>query len=871
MINRATRVTPAPDPESTYKNKDVLQGLDCELPDLVGNASIDERILTQSERRFQEMLDALPAAIYTTDAEGRLMHFNPAAVEFSGRVPQLGSDQWCVSLKLYHPDGTPMPHDKCPMAIAIKEGRTVRGVQAIAERPDGTRVWFEPYPTPLRDAEGRIVGGINMLLDITERKQAEETSARLAAIVESSEDAIISKDLDGVITSWNRGAERIFGHTASEVIGQPVTILFPPNHLNEEPGILERIRRGESVEHYETVRRRKDGKLLDISLSVSPVADATGKVIGASKIARDITERKQTQKRIAADLQAITLLHHLGAQCAGSLELTQCLDQVVQTAIVITQADRGNIQLVDSKSGILEIAAQRGFEGPFLKFFAAVRSEEALVCAAAVRSAQRVIVEDVTQSDIFAAQPSLRVLLDAGVRALQSTPIITGTGDLLGTISTHFSTPHHLEERELRLLDLLALQTADYLERKRAEQERTQLLAREQAARAEAETANRLKDEFLATVSHELRTPLNAMLGWAEMLRRGGLDDKSISHGLETIARNARAQNQLISDLLDVSRIISGQLRFESGTVDLVPIIEAALDTVRPAANAKGVALRLMVDPAARMVAGDSTRLQQIVWNLLTNAVKFTSRDGRVSVQLKRDNNTAAIIVTDTGEGISPEFLPYIFDRFRQAESTTKRQHSGLGLGLSIVRHLVEAHGGSVRAESRGVGQGATFTVTLPLIAVPANERSADYAGAGEESAVLGAPPVLKGLRVLVIDDEADTRELLTVALTQSGAEVRASSTVPGALAIMGQWKPDVLVSDIGMPGEDGYDLIREVRAREHEDGGRILALALTGYVSDEDVGCILAAGYQTHIPKPVSPHDLVATIANVATQLRQT
>jgi PAS domain S-box-containing protein len=870
MDNRATSVTPAPDRESTYGNKDVLRGLDRELRDFVENASIDERILSQSERRFREMLDALPAAIYTTDAEGRLTHFNPAAVEFSGRVPQLGSDQWCVSLKLYHLDGTPMPHDKCPMAIALKEGRTVRGVQAIAERPDGTRVWFEPYPTPLRDAEGRIVGGINMLLDITERKQAEETSARLAAIVESSEDAIISKDLDGVITSWNRGAERIFGYTASEVIGHPVTMLFPPNHHDEEPGILQRIRRGESVEHYETVRRRKDGKLLDISLSVSPVTNATGKVIGASKIARDITERKQTEKRIAADLQAITLLHDLGAQCARSLELTQCLDKIIETAIVITQADKGNIQLFDGKSGILEIAAQRGFEEPFLKFFAAVRSEEASVCAPAVRSAQRVIVEDVTQSDIFAGQPSLRVLLDAGVRAVQSTPIITGTGDLLGTISTHFSKPHHLEERELRLMDLLALQTADYLERKRAEQERNQLLAREQAARAEAEAANRLKDEFLATISHELRTPLNAMLGWAEMLRRGGLDDKSVTHGLETIARNARAQNQLISDLLDVSRIISGQLRVESGTVDLVPIIEAALDTVRPAANAKGVELRLMLDPAAGMVAGDSTRLQQIVWNLLTNAVKFTSRDGRISVQLKRDNGTAAIIVTDTGEGISPEFLPYIFDRFRQAESTTKRQHGGLGLGLSIVRHLVEAHGGSVRAESRGVGRGATFTVTLPLIAVPGNERSADCVGAGERSAVLGAPPVLKGLRVLVIDDEADTRELLTVALTQSGAEVRASSTVLGALAIVGQWKPDVLVSDIGMPGEDGYDLIREVRAREQENGGRILALALTGYVSNEDVGRDLAAGYQTHIPKPVSPSDLVATIATVATQLRR-
>lgn len=249
------------------------------------------------ERYFREMIDALPAAIYTTDAEGRLTHFNPAAVQFSGRVPKLGTDRWCVSWKLYYPDGTPMPLDQCPMAIALKEGRSIRGAEAIAERPNGTRIWFTPYPTPLYDAEGRIVGGINMLIDITERKRAEETRALLAAIVESSDDAIISKDLNGVIMTWNNGAERLFGYTAKEAIGQPVTMLIPPDRLDEEPEILRRIRRGERIDHYETVRRRKDGTLLDISLTISPILDDRGKIVGASKIARDVTVQRMLARQ----------------------------------------------------------------------------------------------------------------------------------------------------------------------------------------------------------------------------------------------------------------------------------------------------------------------------------------------------------------------------------------------------------------------------------------------------------------------------------------------------------------------------------------------------------------------------------------------
>jgi CheY-like chemotaxis protein len=315
---------------------------------------------------------------------------------------------------------------------------------------------------------------------------------------------------------------------------------------------------------------------------------------------------------------------------------------------------------------------------------------------------------------------------------------------------------------------------------------------------------------------------------------------------------------------LDVSRIISGQLRFDSGVVDLIHVIEAATETLRPAADAKGIVLNLMLEQGAGLISGDSMRLQQIVWNLLSNAVKFTPKGGQVTVRLKREYSNVVIVVSDTGEGISPQFLPYIIYRFRQAESTTKRQHGGLGLGLAIVRHLVEAHGGTIRASSQGVGKGASFTVTFPALAVHRNGIDAERAFFPAGSATTAAPEILKGLRVLVIDDEEDARELLTIALMYSGAEVRTADTVRAALDILDQWKPNVLVSDIGMPGEDGYDLIRRVRALESERGGTIPALALTGYASAEDAARARVAGYETHMAKPVAPSELIVAVANL-------
>ncbi len=405
----------------------------------------------------------------------------------------------------------------------------------------------------------------------------------------------------------------------------------------------------------------------------------------------------------------------------------------------------------------------------------------------------------------------------------------------------------------------------DMSERRRTEEERAQLLSRERAARAEAEKANRAKDEFIATVSHELRTPLNAVLGWARLLRIGKLDGDANARAIEAIERNATTQAQIVDDLLDVSRIIRGQLRLDVRPVDLVPVIEAAMDTVRPAAAARNIGIAAVLTPRAGPVAGDPGRLQQVVWNLLSNAIKFTPSGGRVEVRLEQRGDDVAVQVKDTGAGIDPAFLPHLCERVRQADSSSTRAHGGLGIGLAIVRHLVEAHGGTVSAESAGPGKGASFTVSLPARPA-ARPRPADVvrpqptAGDGARPA-----PTLQALRVLIVDDDADTLDVVKQLLEQAGAQVTAAGSAREALEAVERARPDVLVSDIGMPGEDGFALIRKVRGLGPGRGGDVPAAALTAYTQGEDRRKALLAGYQLYLPKPVDPLELTAAVAKLA------
>jgi PAS domain S-box-containing protein len=567
----------------------------------------------------------------------------------------------------------------------IKRGDRIEHFETARKRRDGSIVDVAITCSPIRTSDGRIVGASKIARDITERKRLDRSGLLLAAIVSSSDDAIVSKDLNGIITSWNEGAERIFGYTAAEMIGEPVLKLVPKDRKDEEPRILQRLRRGERVDHFQTVRVRKNGEHFDVSLTISPVKDDTGKIVGASKIARDITDFK------------------------------------------------------------------------------------------------------------------------------------------------------------------------------RATAEREQLLESERSARAQAEHANRMKDDFLATISHELRTPLNAIVGWTEVLKTASTPEE-VTEAVTIIERNAHVQAQLIEDLLDLGRISSGKMTLNVEPVDIGAIVQDAIASVQHAADLKRISIRTVLqDPRGRMM-GDVKRLRQVVWNLLTNAVKFTPNEGRIVITVSRINSHIDIAVADTGRGIPPDFLPHVFERFRQADASITRQHGGLGIGLALVKQLVEMHAGSVRANSAGAGQGATFTVSLPVSATqieipPPNPPPSPVAGDQDAD--------LLGIKVLAVDDDNDSLEVIRRILTGHNAKVCTASSADQAIDMFATSTPDVILSDIGMPGQDGYELIR--RIRQQPGGANVPAAALTALARAEDRMRALRAGFQTHVSKPVAAGELIAVVRSLA------
>ena len=447
------------------------------------------------------------------------------------------------------------------------------------------------------------------------------------------------------------------------------------------------------------------------------------------------------------------------------------------------------------------------------------------------------------------------------VRSYLAVPVVSRTGQVLGGLFFGHSRAGVFSERHERTLVAIAQQAAIAMDNARLFE-----LARRE--RALAEEASRMKDDFLATISHELRTPLQSILGWTHMLRTGSLAEAARQRALEAVDRNARAQASLIEDILDVSRIIAGKLRLDVAAVHMGDVVQAAIETVRPAASAREVRLQSVLDPAAGTVMGDASRLHQVVWNLLSNAVKFSLRGGRVYVHLRRQESAVELVVADQGQGIAADFLPHVFERFRQADSSTTRNTGGLGLGLSIVKHLVELHGGSVSAESAGVGQGATFTLRIPI--APLRTTTIEMPAAAEPRAAseLTCPPALKGLRILVVDDEEDARELLRSVLELCEAEVLVASDGRGAFDLLRTQRPDVLVTDIGMPEQDGYVLIDRVRALAPEAGGRTPAVALTAYARAEDRTKALSRGFNHHVAKPVNPSELLVVIASLAERL---
>jgi PAS domain S-box-containing protein len=653
----------------------------------LSNARLYEMELAQTSRERDETLEALRISndkinsilesitdlFYSLDREWRFVDMNRhTETRFrKSREELIGKVIWEV-----YPDAVNSPLFT-NLHKAMEEMKPVHFELASRIVPG---VWFEAhgYPAP----EGLTV----YLREITERKKAEITNQLLAAIVESSEDAIVSKTLEGIITTWNKGAEHMFGYTAAEVIGKPITIIIPADRLDEEPVILKRIREDKRVDHYETVRQRKDGSFIDISLSVSPIRNEEGEIIGASKIARDISESK------------------------------------------------------------------------------------------------------------------------------------------------------------------------------RAEKERLQLLESERLARSEAEAANRLKDEFLATLSHELRNPLNVILGYAEVLLRSEESKQSpfVKRTGEILKRNALAQSQLVRDLLDLSRLHMGKLSLNPETVSLGSIIDNAVETVHAEADSKQIKIRVEAPEEVLFIYADPLRMEQVVWNLLNNAVKFTPPGGTVRVGLGSENQHAVMQVEDTGQGIDPEFLPHVFEMFRQADATKSRRHSGLGIGLALVEELVRLQDGSVAVHSDGPGKGARFTVTLPL----SNELERPLM-TNDQAETLA----LQDLRILVVDDSQDTIEMLRHLFEMDGAMVTTAGSGNEALKMVQESEFDVMLSDISMPGMDGFELLQ--RLRNLPGGADLPVLALTGFGRAEDVERAEAEGFFSHVTKPIDLGKLVEILRTLPAKNR--
>lgn len=695
-------------------------------------------------------------------------------------------------------------------------------------------------------------------------KTPEGATQWLSAIVESADDAIISKSLDGVIASWNAGAERIFGYKADEVIGKPVTILIPPDHMDEEPAILSSIRGGRRVEHYETVRLRKDGSLVDISLTVSPIRDANNNVIGASKIARDISGRKLAEAAVREQAEIIETVNRLGQTLAAELELPKLTQAVIDAATEVSGARFGLFCYVaHDKPDSTVVYAVSGIDPDAISpFFQPVAS---YIFSPGFKATGTVIVDDLNANSRLAENFPF-VHLKPGRLKLKSylaIPVRSRSGEVYGGLFCGHQAAGIFTERAARIVEGVAAQASIAMDNARLYEAANNARADAEREAQRAEESSRLKEEFLATISHELRTPLNAILGWTRILNAGKLPPDEARRALQTVERNARAQAQLIDDLLDVSRIITGKLRMDVRPTNPAAFAEAAIEAVQPAAVAKEIRIRRVFDTSASSVAGDAVRLQQVVWNLLSNAVKFTPPGGSVEVSLQRVDSQVQIAVSDTGQGISPEFLPHVFDRFRQADQASTRQHGGMGLGLAIVRHLVELHGGSVAANSEGPGKGATFVVRLPISGVYYVDK--DEGRVHSATPKFDIPPSpgdrLDGIRILVVDDDADTREFLKAGLEHCGAEVLLSTSAAEALPALTTNLPDIMISDIGMPTTDGYELIHKIRALSPKQGGKVPAVALTAYARFEDRLKALKAGYQMHVPKPVELTELVTVI----------
>ena len=691
-------------------------------------------------------------------------------------------------------------------------------------------------------------------------QQLAESLALMRATLEASTDGIMAVDAGGNITHFNQHYLRLWGLTPSILKGHHATLAKGVQHLLKTPdGFINRLEEIYATAPAETqdVLELADGRVIE---RYSRVQNIDGRTSGRVWTFRDITERRRAEEALREETRVLELLNRTGTVLASNLELSKVVQALIDAATSLSGAQFGAFfyNVTDPSGDSYQLFALSGARAEDFAKFGQPRATP--IFGPTFRGEGVVRCDDV-KNDPRYGKVGPHYGMPKGhlpVRSYLAAPVKSRSGEVLGGLFFGHPQPGVFTERSERLVEGLAAQAAVAIDN-------AHLYERERAARAEAERMGALKDEFLATLSHELRTPLGAILGWAQVLRqRRSNTQAEVNEGLDVIERNARVQKQLIEDLLDMSRITSGKVRLDIQPVEPASFIEAAIETVRPSAEAKGIRLQKILDPLAGPIAGDPHRLQQVLWNLLSNAIKFTPKDGRVQVILQRVNSHIEIAVVDSGIGIKPEFLQHVFERFRQADASSTRHHGGLGLGLSIVKSLVELHGGTVQAHSEGEGHGATFSVHLPVTAVQRSSAVPRMHPTSTPTTSAFLPTDLGGLTIVVVDDQPDAQRLLQRVLAECGARAMVAGSAAEALAVLEKESADLLVSDIGMPEADGYELLRRVRALPPERGGRVKAIALTAFARTEDRTRALRAGFQAHVSKPVDPSELVATIASV-------
>ncbi|MEH1909453.1 PAS domain S-box protein [Nostoc sp.] len=868
-----------------------------------------EVALRESEERFRAMFNQAAVGITLVALDGRFIQVNPALCEITG----YGYEELMEMnfQEITHPDDLEVDWENGRRVLA----KEISGYSLEKRyiRKDGSIVWVNLTSSAVWNANGQAKYALGIIEDISERKRVETTQQFL---VEAS--TLLAASLDYEITLEsvaNLAVPTLADWCIVDVFGEDwsskqiaiavvdprkqntldeIRRRYPPK--NRAKQLVQRLQLGISVFYpelsdFNLVQMSQDDEHLQLlqtlgirSLMVIPVR-SRGQLFGAISfftaesgrhyqqadlaLAEDIARRAATaidnarlyqetqQAKQAAErsVNRTILLQRITAALSEALTPQQVADVVVNQGIAALSATAGSVVLLAQGGTTLKIVQAIGYPQSLIDSWASFPITASNQIAETVRTRQPIFLENLAA--MIAKYPNLAdVVTLTGNNAWASIPLIA-EGKVIGALGLSFTTVQIFNEEYQGFMLTLGQQCGQAIAR-------AQLYEAEKTARAEAETANRIKDEFLAVLSHELRTPLNPILGWAKLLRTRKYDEPTRIRALETIERNAKLQTQLIGDLLDVSRILQGKVRLNLYAVDLKVAIASALETVRLAAEAKSIEIQTVLSNDIGKVLGDSDRLQQVMWNLLSNAVKFTPTEGRVEVRLEQVGLDVQIQVIDTGKGINPEFLPYVFDYFRQADAKTTRVFGGLGLGLAIVRHLVELHGGTVQAESLGEGQGATFTVRLPLLKNSELRVSSDETSQPE---LTTEDTLLAGVQILLVDDQADVREFFSFALEQYGATVTAVESAAEALETLALSLPDILLSDIGMPLMDGYMLLGEVRKLPPDQGGQIPAIALTAYAGEINYNQAMAAGFQKHLPKPVDPVELATAIVNLIGQ----